>query len=122
MSAFDELKFLEWWIFEERDKRGKKLSELYETVQYASSVLPRLYLLITVGSAYIRSGEVEAKDVLRDLVEMCRGVQHPTRGIFLRNFLSEMMKTNLPDVDESSYLLLLLPFGYSLTLLFELEI
>lgn len=28
---------------------------------------------------------------------MCKGVQHPTRGLFLRNYLSEMTKDKLPD-------------------------
>jgi vacuolar protein sorting-associated protein 35 len=56
------------------------------------------YLLITVGSIYIKTKEVPAEDVLRDLVEMCRGVQRPTRGLFLRNYLSEMTKDKLPDV------------------------
>jgi len=51
-----------------------------------------------VGSIYIKTKEAPAKDVLRDLVEMCRGVQHPTRGLFLRNYLSEMTKDKLPDV------------------------
>lgn len=32
------------------------------------------------------------KQVLIDLVEMCRGVQHPMRGLFLRTYLSEMTK------------------------------
>ncbi len=27
----------------------------------------------------------------------CRGVQHPTRGLFLRSYLSEMTKDKLPD-------------------------
>ena len=54
--------------------------------------------MITVGSIYIKTKEAPAKDVLRDLVEMCRGVQHPTRGLFLRNYLSEMTKDKLPDV------------------------
>ena len=55
------------------------------------------YLLITVGSVYIRSLEVPANEVLKDLVEMCKGVQHPIRGLFLRNYLSEMTKDKLPD-------------------------
>jgi vacuolar protein sorting-associated protein 35 len=57
--------------------------------------------LVTVGSVYIKSKEASAKDVLRDLVEMCRGVQHPTRGLFLRSYLSEMVKDKLPDVGSS---------------------
>ena len=30
--------------------------------------------------------------VLKDLVEMCRGVQHPTRGLFLRAYLLQCTK------------------------------
>jgi hypothetical protein len=56
------------------------------------------YLLVLVGSVYIKSKEVPAKDVLRDMVEMCKGVQHPVRGLFLRHYLSEMTKDKLPDV------------------------
>ena len=52
---------------------------------------PRLieirYLLITVGLVYIKTHEYSRRDILRDLVEMCRGVQHPLRGLFLRNYL-----------------------------------
>ena len=48
------------------------------------------YLLLTVGSVYIVSKEAPAKDILKDLVEMCRGVQHPMRGLFLRNYLSQV--------------------------------
>ena len=44
----------------------------------------RMYLLITVGIVYIKTQEYSRRDILRDLVEMCRGVQHPLRGLFLR--------------------------------------
>ena len=47
------------------------------------------YLLCTVGSCYIRGHEGAAKEVLKDLVEMCKGVQHPTRGLFLRAYLCQ---------------------------------
>lgn len=50
------------------------MAELYELVQYAGNILPRLYLLVTVGSAYVKLKEAPAKDVLKDLVEMCRGL------------------------------------------------
>lgn len=30
------------------------LSDLYELVQYAGNIVPRLYLMITVGSVYMR--------------------------------------------------------------------
>mmetsp|Transcript_29150 Transcript_29150/g.81545 ORF Transcript_29150/g.81545 Transcript_29150/m.81545 type:complete len:805 (+) Transcript_29150:29-2443(+) len=97
ISCFDQLKYLETFLIDEKERGGMKMSKLYELVQYAGNVLPRLYLLVTVGSAYVRSEEASAKDILYDMVEMCRGVQHPLRGLFLRNYLSEMTKDKLPD-------------------------
>lgn len=60
------------------------MSDLYESVQHAANILPRLYLLVTVGAAYISSKEAEAGEILKDVSELCKGVQHPTRGLFLR--------------------------------------
>ena len=54
------------------------------------SVITHRYLLCTVGSCYIRSKETAAKDILKDLVELCKGVQHPTRGLFLRSYLCQV--------------------------------
>lgn len=56
------------------------------------------YLLCTVGSVYIKSKDVSAKDVLKDLVEMCRGIQHPIRGLFLRSYLSQVSRDKLADI------------------------
>ena len=53
------------------------------------------YLLCTVGSCYIRSREAHAKDILKDLVELCKGVQHPTRGLFLRSYLCQVADTSM---------------------------
>jgi vacuolar protein sorting-associated protein 35 len=96
ITATDELRHMEAF-FEAEQKRGRRMLELYELVQHAGNVLPRLYLLLAVGSVYIMSKEAPSKDVLKDLVEMCRGVQHPMRGLFLRNFLSQTSKDKLPD-------------------------
>ena len=54
--------------------------------------------MITVGTVYIKIKEYSRKIILRDLVEMCRGVQHPLRGLFLRNYLLQCTKNLLPDV------------------------
>lgn len=51
------------------------MSDLYESVQHAGNIIPRLYLLITVGSAYIKTGEAPVKLILRDLLDMVKGVQ-----------------------------------------------
>ncbi|CAO2831345.1 unnamed protein product [Amaranthus hypochondriacus] len=97
MRAFDELRKLELF-FHEETRRGCSIIELYELVQHAGNILPRLYLLCTVGCVYIKSKEAPAKDILKDLVEMCRGIQHPLRGLFLRSYLSQVSKDKLPDI------------------------
>ncbi|XP_028102499.1 vacuolar protein sorting-associated protein 35B-like isoform X2 [Camellia sinensis] len=97
MRAFDELRKLEMF-FREENRRGCSIIDLYELVQHAGNILPRLYLLCTVGSVYIKSKEAPAKDVLKDLVEMCRGIQHPVRGLFLRSYLSQISRDKLPDI------------------------
>lgn len=88
-QVLDELRYLEDY-FTGLQKQGKPVVELYEKVQSCGNVLPRLYLLVTVAGVYIKSREAPAKDVLKDLAEMSKGVQHPMRGLFLRNYLSQV--------------------------------
>ncbi|GMH38811.1 hypothetical protein BSKO_06709 [Bryopsis sp. KO-2023] len=97
MQVFDELTHLRVFISEEQ-RRGKAFSELYELVQHAGNVLPRLYLMCTVGCEYIKAKEANPRDTLKDLVELCKGVQHPTRGLFLRSYLCQVSRGLLPDV------------------------
>ncbi|XP_073021908.1 vacuolar protein sorting-associated protein 35B-like [Primulina eburnea] len=97
MRAFDELRRLEMF-FKDEDRHGCSVVDLYELVQHAGNILPRLYLLCTVGSVYIKSKQAPAKHVLKDLVEMCRGVQHPLRGLFLRSYLAQVSRDKLPDI------------------------
>ncbi|CAH9067954.1 unnamed protein product [Cuscuta epithymum] len=97
MRAFDELRKLELF-FKDEDRHGCSIVDLYELVQHAGNVLPRLYLLCTVGSVYIKSKEAPAKDILKDLVEMCRAVQHPVRGLFLRSYLAQISRDELLDI------------------------
>ena len=96
MAVTDELRFLEIYLLDEFQK-GHKVTDLYELVQYAGNIVPRLYLLITVGLVYIKSNPATKKSILKDLVEMCRGVQNPLRGLFLRNYLLTL-RNILPDV------------------------
>lgn len=99
MAITDELRHLELYLLDEFQK-GRKVADLYELVQYAGNIVPRLYLLITVGLVYIKSNTALRRDLLKDLVEMCRGVQHPLRGLFLRNYLLQCTRNVLPDVPE----------------------
>jgi vacuolar protein sorting-associated protein 35 len=85
MMVFNELQLLAAY-FQDRQRHGQKMKHLYESVQHAGNILPRLYLLVTVGVGYIKSKEDRACEILRDLTELSKGVQHPMRGLFLRFF------------------------------------
>jgi vacuolar protein sorting-associated protein 35 len=91
MVVTEELRYLGDHLISE-GKKGVDIVTYYTEVQYINSILPRLYLLITVGRACVLSREEEGlgRMLLRDLVEMCRGVQHPLRGLFLRNYLLQV--------------------------------
>lgn len=99
MAITDELRHLELYLVDEFQK-GRKVPDLYELVQYAGNIVPRLYLLITVGLVYIKTNSSLRRDLLKDLVEMCRGVQHPLRGLFLRNYLLQCTRNVLPDAPD----------------------
>ncbi|XP_055952097.1 vacuolar protein sorting-associated protein 35-like [Argiope bruennichi] len=100
MAVSDELRHLELYLLEEFQK-GRRVADLYELVQYAGNIIPRLYLLITVGLIYMKTNEHSKRDILKDIVEMCRGVQHPLRGLFLRNYLLQCTRNILPDTEEN---------------------
>ncbi|CAB0014883.1 unnamed protein product [Nesidiocoris tenuis] len=59
-----------------------------------------MYLLITVGLIYMKTNPSLKQSLMKDLVEMCRGVQHPLRGLFLRNYLLQCVRNILPDTPE----------------------
>lgn len=101
MAITDELRYLETYLHDEFE-RGRKVADLYELVQYAGNIVPRLYLLITVGLVYIKTNAALKRSILKDLVEMCRGVQHPLRGLFLRNYLLQCTRNILPDVLQAA--------------------
>ncbi|KXS16312.1 vacuolar protein sorting-associated protein 35 [Gonapodya prolifera JEL478] len=134
MAVFDEMRHLTAFLYDAHLQKRHHLSDLYELVQYAGNIIPRLYLMITVGSVYMRvskqflpqsaaarveptasvteevpSGQPNPstdrweedvppiKELMRDMLEMSRGVQHPTRGLFLRFYLQQMTRDFLPD-------------------------
>ena len=97
MKVQEELRELEDYL-SSLQRNGQLMSELYQHVQSCVHVVPRLYLLCCVGGVYITSREAPAKDILIDMVEIIKGVQHPMRGLFLRNYLTQVTKNRLPDV------------------------
>ncbi|CAB0009489.1 unnamed protein product [Nesidiocoris tenuis] len=99
MAISDQLRHLELYLLDEFQK-GRKVADLYEKVQYFGNIVPRLYLLITVGLIYMKTNPSLKQSLMKDLVEMCRGVQHPLRGLFLRNYLLQCVRNILPDTPE----------------------
>ena len=96
MKVCDELRHLDQF-FQQLVADGTPAADIYERAQACGDVLPRLYLLITAGAVYVKTMQAPARDILHDLVEMAKGVQHPMRGLFLRHYLAQACKDALPD-------------------------
>jgi len=94
MAVFDALRHLSDYLRESHPQNH--LADLYELVQYAGNIVPRLYLMVTVGTAYMSLPDAPVKEIMKDMMEMSRGVQHPVRGLFLRYYLSGQARDHLP--------------------------
>ncbi|CAD6446536.1 5d568599-0c93-4b64-95fa-10274b311fb1 [Sclerotinia trifoliorum] len=97
MAVFDALRHLSSHLKDSHPTHH--LADLYELVQYAGNIVPRLYLMVTVGTVYMGVPEAPVKEIMKDMMEMSRGVQHPTRGLFLRYYLSGQAREHLPQGD-----------------------
>lgn len=98
VSVFDTMRYLTDYLQESHESGKHHLGDLYELVQYASSIVPRLYLMITVGSIYLSvKDSPPPSEIMSDMMEMTRGVQHPIRGLFLRHYLGGMTRDYLPN-------------------------
>ncbi|OIW28264.1 vacuolar protein sorting-associated protein 35 [Coniochaeta ligniaria NRRL 30616] len=98
MAVFDALRYLSVHLRENHPVNH--LADLYELVQYAGNIIPRLYLMITVGTAYMSIEGAPVKELMKDMMDMSRGVQHPIRGLFLRYYLSGQARDYLPAGDS----------------------
>ena len=96
LSIFDEMQYI-FNYFREEARRGRRMKDLYDTVQQCENIIPRLFLLICVASAYIETGQTNATDIIFDLFNLIKGVQNPLRGLFCRYFFLKMIKDRLPD-------------------------
>lgn len=95
MAIFDALRHLSVYLKENHPVNH--LADLYELVQYAGNIVPRLYLMITVGTVYMSVEDAPVKEIMKDMMEMSRGIQHPIRGLFLRYYLSGQARDFLPQ-------------------------
>lgn len=98
MAVFDALRYLTVHLRENHPVNH--LADLYELVQYAGNIVPRLYLMITVGTAYMSIEDAPVKELMKDMMDMTRGVQHPIRGLFLRYYLSGQARDFLPTTES----------------------
>ncbi|KZT22073.1 vacuolar protein sorting-associated protein 35 [Neolentinus lepideus HHB14362 ss-1] len=96
MAVFDALRHLSNYLYDAHMQSRHHLADLYELVQYAGNIIPRLYLMITVGSVYMSVPDAPVKEIMKDMMEMSRGVLHPIRGLFLRHYLSGQTRDHLP--------------------------
>ena len=99
ISVFDIMLNIKNYLKEEIS-RGRILIDLYDKVQRAKNVIPRIYLMITVGSIYIEKIPKSAHTILFDLLGVIKQVQNPVKGLFARNYLLKMIKDKLPDRDN----------------------
>ncbi|PHH61675.1 hypothetical protein CDD81_8086 [Ophiocordyceps australis] len=97
MAVFDALRYLSVHLRENHPTNH--LADLYELVQYAGNIIPRMYLMITVGTAFMSIEDAPVKELMQDMMDMSRGVQHPIRGLFLRYYLSGQARDHLPTGD-----------------------
>ena len=99
MSVVDVMLTLKNYMLEEIS-RGRRLIDLYDDVQQAQHVIPRLYLMITAGSIYIERVPRSTRIIMYDMLGLVKAVQNPIKGLFLRNYLLKMLKDKLPDKDN----------------------
>lgn len=110
MLVFDALETLSEYLLASHHSKSKRqdgsstfLADLYELVQYSGNIVPRLYMMIAIGTTYMSTDGAPTKELMKDMVEMCRGVQHPIRGLFLRYYLSQRIKNLLPTGSEHDF-------------------
>jgi vacuolar protein sorting-associated protein 35 len=98
-AVFDQMQIVENF-FDEEVKRGRKVRDIYDSVQQATYLIPRLYLMITAGSLVIANEPKSSEEIIFDLLGMIKGVQNPIRGLFVRYYLLKRIKDKLPDKDN----------------------
>ena len=95
---FDEILRIQSY-FREEIKKGRNIYDFYKSIQQCITVLPRVYLMIIVGSLILETKKDDSNEILDDLIEACNGVQHPIRGLFVRYFMLKLLKDHINDVD-----------------------
>jgi len=77
LVGFDALCHFLNYLYNTHTQSWHYLTDMYELVQYAGNIIPRLYLMITIGSVYMSIPEAPVKEIMKDMMEMLQGVLHP---------------------------------------------
>ena len=96
-KALDEMQHVAAFFQDEAAAGRLEIDQLRAAALSTEGMMPRLMLRITLASVAVKTKAVPAKDVLVDLLEMAKGVPHPTHGLFVRHYLVTTMKDRLPD-------------------------
>ncbi|KAJ3485131.1 hypothetical protein NLI96_g5187 [Meripilus lineatus] len=87
-------------------KRHLELDQLMDALKSASLMLaelrtsslsPKQYYELL----YMSIPDAPVKEIMKDMMEMSRGVLHPIRGLFLRHYLSGQTRDHLPIGDDA---------------------
>jgi len=100
LAVSNELRHLEWFFLDQVKKNKVTALRLYEQVQETPHVVSRLYLLVVAGAVYMGVERTLTKSILKDLLEMCAGVQDPLKGLFLRGYFTQIFRSKLSDTES----------------------
>ena len=82
MAIVDAVRHLSKYLIEAHLSGKQNLAKLYESVQYTGNIIPRLYLMVIVGCAYMAIKDAPVCKIMQDIIEMSRGIQYPFVGFF----------------------------------------
>ena len=95
---FDEILQIQSY-FRKEINSGRNILDFYKSVQQCITVLPRVYLMIIVGTLIIENKKADTNEIIEDLIVACNAVQHPIRGLFVRYFLLKILKDYINNLD-----------------------
>ena len=77
--VFDEMQIVSNF-FQEEIKRGRKVRDLYDSVQQEISLISKLFLMIIAGRLVMENEPQNREEIIFDLLGMIKGVQNPFKG------------------------------------------
>lgn len=89
--VFDEMHFIKKFIKDQSHKENK-LEDLYTIVQQVTTLVPRLYLMITIGNLALEENYSLAKKVIADILKFMLCCKSPVKGLLVRYYFTKTLK------------------------------